>query len=351
MKKNLLLYVLMMACSLPFFTSCGDDDDPTPPVNPTETTWKDGIGKYGNEGVGTLKINDATPATSKTVTIAAGSGETAKITLTNVVPEDATVEIDNVTMTKTDANYTFSTETTVNGTLITVTGTLSGIPATKDAAVVKALDIKVTRKVTSPLVGSWKLNFGENGAEVFIDVVSNDSVADMQYAQLGQQLGGMIAQKVTAVTSKFPENGIFDVSWVPVGSTEETTSPIVSLIGIQYFTIENQLFMSMDKSLLDMINMYPALGDIDLEPLLALLTDKGGYYALPINMKMEGNSASFYISKDLIAAIIPVVAPLLTSVIEDLPPAQAAIVKAMLEQLPAFIASCEKFDVGLGFSK
>ncbi|MDR0430933.1 MAG: DUF4925 domain-containing protein [Tannerellaceae bacterium] len=359
MKKNFLMYLLMTAFTVAFFAACGGDDDkpkpgpgPTPGgggKTPTETTWKDGVGTYDGN---TLVIDGKAAATSqKSAAIAIGSGDDAKITLTNVLPDTASVEFDGVKMTKSESNYTFESETTVGATTISIKGTLSGIPATK-ADETKEFSINVTRKINSPIVGTWKLNFSEKGGDVFVDVKTGDAAVDKQYALLGAMLGGKMAEKVSAVTSILTDNGAFDVNWVKQGEKDPTGMPpaIQSMVSIQYFVSENQLFVALDKSLLPLLGVF--LGDnFNMDSLLALMVDKGGYYALPVSMKVEGDSASFYMSKEMLGAVLVIATPILGNKLGDMDPVMAAMLKAMLEQLPELIKKSEKFDVGLNFSK
>lgn len=355
MKKNFLLCLFMMAFSVTFFTACGDDDDDKKENGggSTETTWKDGAGTYKKDGGdGVLKLNDAEPAATKIVSLAA-SGDNAKITLTNVVPDDATVEFDNIEMKKADGNYTFESEKAVGTTTIKISGTLSGIPATKAYAAAKTLDIKVTRKITSPLAGTWKLNFDEKtGADVYFDVSTDDPKNDAAFAYLGPKLGGMMAQKVTAVSAIFGEDGIFDVNWVKQGETDPTvlssiTRPMAG--DLMYFASESQLFLVLDKAILPVISVLA--GDIDIDSLLKLLVDKGDYYALPMSMVINGDKVSFYTEKEMLNAILPIVHPMLAGLGEQLPPALAGQVGPLLEKLPEIVPNAEKFNVGLNFSK
>lgn len=361
MKKNFLLYLFMMAFSITFFSACGDDDDDDKggggEGNGTATTWKDGVGTFKKDGGSTvLKINGVDPETdSKSVTLAT-SGDNAKITLTNVVPDDATVEFDNIEMKKSDSNYTFSSEQTVGTTTVSIEGTLSGIPATKADAVVKTLDVKVTRKITSPIAGTWKLNFTEAGGDVYFDVNSGDAETDAAFAQLGAMLGGMMAQKVTDVTTIFGEDGIFDVNWVKQGETDPTVMPptVKGIVGeIMYFASETQVFLTLKKSLMPMLEIaLPALGvDIDIDALIELMVDKGDYYALPINMTVDGDKVSFYSEKEMLITVLPLVSPMLAGLAEQLPPEQAAAFGPLLENLPTILANAEKFNIGLNFVK
>ncbi|MDH6304420.1 hypothetical protein M2459_001153 [Parabacteroides sp. PF5-5] len=361
MKKNFLLYLLMMVFSITFFSACGDDDDdpkePETPTNPTETTWKDGLGTFkggDKDNAYVLKINDGEPAQTKSVALAAGTGENAKITLTNVLPDGAAIEIDNVEMKKSDNTYSFETTKTVGTTEISVSGKLEGIPATKANAAKEAqktLAINVSRKIVSPLAGTWKLNFDPTGGDVQFNVSTGDPATDMMIGAMGPMLGGMMAQKVTDVTVYFNEDGLFDVNWVKTGEEEATGMPdaIKGMVTINYLASENQVFMALDKSLVSLLGMLDLSSyGLELEDLLALLVEQGDFYLLPINMAIEEDGVSFYASKELLGAVAPMLLPMLGGI--ELPEGMENIA-TLLENLPTIIENSETFNVHLGFTK
>jgi hypothetical protein len=372
MKKNLLLYLLMMAFPVTFFSACGDDkkDDGggiTPPA-PKATTWKDGAGAYKAGDASTLlKIDGKDTEPTKSVTLIAGSGDNAKITLTNLVPDGATVEFDNVEMTKSGNDYTFSSEATVGTTTVAISGTLSGVPATK-ADEAKTLDIKIARKIDSPIAGTWKLHFvdrmGNRFGDVFFDVNTGDSITDMGIIQgLGSALGGMLAQKVTGVTATFTEDGIFDVTWVNQGETESTGMPVEvkQMVRIMYFASEGQVFLALDKMLIPVLEGLASIKEFDITTLLASMIDKGGYAALPLNIKpfsgripepdVIPTGYTFYIEKEMALAALPVIAPMLGGLGQQMPSEMAAQAGPVLQNLPEIIANSEIFNVGLNFVK
>jgi hypothetical protein len=372
MKKNFLFYLLMMALPITFFSACGDDkkDDGgggsgggTTPT-PTATTWKDGVGAYKTGDASTLlKIDGEAPKeTTKSVTLTTGSGDNAKITLTNLVPDTAAVEFDNVEMTKSGDNYTFSTETTVGTTTITISGTLSGIPATK-ADEVKTLDVKIERKINSPIASTWKLNFTERGADVFFDVSTGDPMNDIVIPQVfGSVLGGMLAQKVSNVTAVFTEDGTFDVTWVNQGETESTGMPdaVKKMVKIMYFASEDQIFLALDKALVPMLETMASAQKIDITTLLPKLIDKGDYSALPLNITIESiptavtiapAGVSFFIEKEMVLAALPLITPMLSGLEQQMPPEAAAQIGPMLQNLEQIVTNSEKFNIGLNFVK
>jgi hypothetical protein len=368
MKKNFLFYLLMMVFSITFFSACGDDkkDDDggiTPTPTPTATTWKDGVGAYKTGDTSTvLKIDgEDLKETTKLVTLATGSGDNAKITLTNLVPDDATVEFDNVEMAKSGNDYTFSSATTVGTTTITISGTLSGVPATK-ANDTKTLDVKIARKIDSPVAGTWTLHFTERGAGVSFDVSTGDSANDIAIPQLlGSALGGMLAQKVTDVTATFSENGIFDVTWIKQGEAEPTGMPegVKQMVEIMYFASDDQVFLALKKTLIPMLEGLASVNKLDITTLLASMIDKGDYAALPLNIKPFSGRVpqpdtiptgyTFYIEKEMVLTALPIIAPMLGDLGQQMPSEAAAQVGPMLQNLPEIVANSEIFNVGLNF--
>jgi hypothetical protein len=369
MKKNFLFYLLMMALPITFFSACGDDkkDDGgggsgggTTPT-PTATTWKDGVGAYKTgDGSTLLKIDGEAPTeTTKSVALATGSGDKAKITLTNLVPDAAAVEFDNVEMTKSGDNYTFSTETTVGTTTITISGTLSGIPATKADAVTKTLDVKIERKINSPIAGTWKLNFvermGSRFGDVNFEVSTGDPATDMGFTQgFGPALGSMLAQKVTEVKAVFGENGTFDVTWVNQGETESTGMPeaVKRMVKIMYFASEDQIFLALDKALVPMLEaMVPE--NLDITELLASMI-KDDYLIVPLDfaeftgrvpvLDVIPTGYTYYMKKEMVLAVLPIIMPMLGN-LDGMPPQ----IGPMLQSLPEIVANSELFNVGLNF--
>jgi hypothetical protein len=339
MKKN-CLFLFMVICAGIFFTSCGGDDK-----NPANSaTWKNALGTYNAEG--TLKlisINDNNVVGElKSVTLAAGTGENAKVTLTNIVPDNATVEIDNVKMTKDgDNGYTFVGEATVGETIVTVAGGLTGVSDNS-----KSLTLNVTRKITSPLAGTWKLGFTQAGANIVVNIKPANETID----GLSPLLSSLLAQEVTDVTVVLGEDGTFDVNWTETGKSEPVGMPdfVKQLVTIQYFISDGKLYLSLDKSLVPLLAALPIPEGIDLNAIISALTeDKGGFIALPIGITSGNNTVTFYIGKEA-GAILQMLTPVLTG---DLPAELSGIVSQIIESLSSAMAESEIFTIGLGFVK
>ncbi|GHT30028.1 hypothetical protein AGMMS49574_08480 [Bacteroidia bacterium] len=345
MKKNWLLYLFMIVCMSSFFTSCDKDDD-----KPTTPEWKEALGDYKADGALKLIINTqaatAQSAAPQSATLAAGTGENAKITLKNILPEEAEVAIDNVVPTKSGGDYTFSGTATVGSTSVTLTGKLTGIKT--DA---RTLDLTVTRKIASSLVGNWALNLdGTNPAKaLYFNVKSSNPLGSSLGTVLPGVLGGMLIKSVSEVNIFLPETGLFNVNWKNQGDSEVTGMPdaIAQIVQIPWFESDGKLYIALSKDLLPLLAGIPGLPEgLDMNTLIALLVDKGGYYALPFNQVTSDGVTKFYFPKEILKNIVPILLPFLGSV-EGIP----ASVLPLLGQLPEIVASAETFDVGLSFAK
>lgn len=337
MKKN-LLYLFTVLCTLSFFTSCGDDDE-----KPNED-WKNFSKTYTGES---LKV---TGGAAGSVEVKATSEKAATIVLTNVIPDAATANID-----ATLAGASFSGETTVSDCLVKITGAI-------DAKGVLALT--VTREITSPVVGDWKLNIVEAGpakiASVYVGLKTGVPALDGQATMLQGAVGGMIGGKVSAVSSSLKKDGTVAISWTSIKGGEP--DPLGAMISsmLMYSVEKNQIFILLDKSLLTTI--LPLVGDkltdmgIKTEDILKLLVDKGGYYGLPINFTIEGSNATFYLAKEQIVPMLTAFGPMVNGMIDAAlaNPETDATTKALLSGLKAMLPAlpaAQQLDLGLVFSK
>ncbi|MDR1556340.1 MAG: hypothetical protein LBS88_04815 [Tannerellaceae bacterium] len=362
MKKNYLFYLFATVCVGFLFTSCGKDDlDPEPdPPDPVEVfSWKDAVGLYKAEGTLKLTLNEAEPTALKEVTLAVGAGENAKITLTNIVPDGATVEIDNVSMKKDgddDNAYTFTAESTLGLTTVSVAGSLTGI---REAT--RTLNLNVTRKITSPLAGRWKLDLSREDVDpasppiIYINVKTGDAVTDgILNTMLSPMLDGMLVQKVMDVAIELGEDGLFDVNWTDIYGSETGMPDFVKqIVSIQYFVEDGKVYLALDKSVLPLLAAIPLPEglDIDLNAIISSLAeDRGGFIALPISLELDTQSAKalFYAGKGMLQALLPIVAPMLTG---TLPEGLPEFVLQLIQGLPDIVAGAETFDIGLNFVK
>lgn len=357
MKKN-LWYLLLVVFSMNLFVACSDDDDPTPDPDPDptpveEVEWSDITGTYGSDYV---QLNGSEAASGKTITLGGSSSSTAVITLVNIIPEAESVEFDGIEMTESGTTYTFSTEKQVNETLVSIAGTITPTYLLEESTS-KGIDITVTRQITSGIAGDWTLNFTESGAD--FDIQTDSPVLMDIFSRLTPMVQGLLAARVEAVTLYLEEDGTFDFSWRTRGADADTNladvmaniggdmdlTPLMALLKIYYYTENSEVFyIALDKTLISTVGaMLPLFVEgLELEDILALMEDKGGYYALPINLKLEDNSAVFYLSKDQILKVAEI------PFIQDLLPAEYA---AMLPVITGAIETANQFDITMGFSK
>jgi hypothetical protein len=368
MKKKWLLYVFVVAGLCSVLTGCGKDgDDPEPPgiiVDPPsdEPTWKDALDTYKAEGTRKLVLN--APAlinvSQKTVKIEIGTGENAKLTLVNILPDDASVEVNNVTVTKTaDNDYLFAGETTVGAAQISVKGTLTGLKSDS-----QTFTLETSRKLNTPATGSWKLKLSQAGGDVRFIVKTGDIAMDMMYGAFGPLLGGMLAQKVTDVNVFLQEDGNFDLNWTIAGEDTPTGIPeAVKQMGVSipyFFDADGSLYLALDASLLTILSGLEQLQGIDINALLpsliqaGIVVSKGDYIAFSLSLQADEekpNDGLFYVKKETLGFLMPLVAPLFSSILEGLPEEVAANLGAVLQNMPEVVATAERFDIGIGFTK
>jgi hypothetical protein len=349
-----------------FISSCGKDDDPAKEPDPQdpveEVTWKDAAGAFKASGSNTLTVNGQalSPTSKQEVALATGEGESAKLTLLNILPEDAEVVFSNVNVTKDGENYNFTGNTTWGSSKITVTGSLEGVKTDS-----KKFNLSYSRLIESSIAGKWLLTFDkEKGGDVRLDVKGSSS--DDMFNILSGLLGGALAQKVSDVSLYFSRNGNFDVTWTNTGETTPTGMPdgIKDIIRIPYYERDGKVYIALDtvvlNSLMPMLeNLIPSDSGINLLEYMGklyadgILKDKGSYVALALNAKQEAEDKySFYISKETVSPLYNLLSgtllPLLSSVI---PPSVLPLVGPILEALPSTIQNSTQFDMGLGFTR
>lgn len=337
MKKN-LLYLFAVICTASFFTACSDDDEKV------DESWKEIAGTYKTDS---LNLNGET-VKDETISVAieALTAGTGSVELNNIVIGEAKVKLDvtlekltNATATKGYA-YSLKGESSNDDRQVSVEGTVSdGI-----------LTIKTTYKVVSPVVGAWNLNIAEDpsiGNSLSADIVMNVEGAegsDMMVQFMKPIIGQLLAQKVESVTVNYGEDGKLGISFktTEAGGNAESIMAIINMLDLRYYVQttdgKSQLYLAINKTFLEMGGQM--MGEEMLAAIKSLMVEAGNYYALPLNMAIDGNSAQFYVSKDFLVKVLPIVTPLV--------PADLAAYISMLEGL---ITGATTFDLGLGFSK
>ena len=122
MKKS-ILYLLAILFTTCCVTSCGDDDE-NKTTNGGEETWKELSKTYENDNLKLTMGETGLTAAGKNVKFDAQSATEGKITLTNVLPETASLEI-TTTMQEADGVYSFTGEAEANSNCkVAVNGTI-----------------------------------------------------------------------------------------------------------------------------------------------------------------------------------------------------------------------------------
>ena len=94
---------------------------------------------------------------------------------------------------------------------------------------------------------------------------------------------------------------------------------ITKMASIQYCVVDGKFMVTVDKNYVTVLTtlLQQAAGDkleaagISIDEIMKLLVDLGGYYGLPLNMKVDGSEATFYADKDLIVPVLTMIAPIL----------------------------------------
>ncbi len=305
MKKS-LLYLFTLLCSLGLFVACGGDDGD----DPVDESWKN-LSKTYQVDANEIKLTDVSLSGSeKSVVVNATSAEAATVKLTNIVPDDAEVTI-NGTLTKANDLYSISGEATVNDCKVSIDG---------DFDADGKLTLAVTRTLSSAITGNLALLITEvdymPGVSIpYVPVhwtaVTGVAAVDAQLAAVGPMLGGLIAGDVNAVNVTLGANGVFNVTWINVGETQPVGIPAVvaGIMGNILYTVKDgAVYIALDKSVMPMVMAAVELlaGEIeglDINKILALMTDMGGYYGLPISyVQAEGNT-TFVMGKDQLLGV------------------------------------------------
>lgn len=336
-KKGIYLFALV--CLAVFFTACKDDDDKN-----GKGGWENLSGTYEGAQKLAIKLNEMTlPVGYKSVTVSAASAEKASVVLTNILPETPALTLD-VALTEKAGAYSFAGEAAVADGTVTATGSFQG----------EMLTVSLSRKVTSPATGTWKLKFITSGttkaAAVYAHIVTGNATIDQTIQLMLPSLGALIAGKVEAVTPVLASDGIFSVTWRKVGASEDSGLPenIAAAISFQYCVLDGKVLLAIDKNYVELAGAF--LGDqlakygLKVEDITKLLVDLGGYYAVPLEMKTEGNEATFYVNKALVVPVATVAAPIVTPLLpENIQP----LVPTLVKLLP----TAEALDFGLVFTK
>lgn len=339
MKKN-LMYLFTLLCSLGLLVACSsDDDDPK-----VDEAWRELSDTYKDTSL-ELKLEgyqvSSTTGFEKTAVVNATSAEVATVKLNNVVPENKEVSIDaKLTQLKQGDGFTYSIsgETTVDGCKVAISGKFQD-----DGKLL----LDVTRTLSSAITGNLGLKFAEGvGVPIHWKAVTGIEVVDAQLAIVGPMLGGLIAQKVTAVNVVLGANGVFNVNWVKMGATTPTGMPdlVASMIGNILYTVKDGvIYVALDKSALSLLELLGGVlpEGINIEEILGLMTDMGGYYGLPIPYVQADGVTTFVMDKTQLIPILNVLSPILIPMLPE-------EMQSFAELLP-LLANAQELELGLPF--
>lgn len=118
MKKNLFFYVFAVLCTMPFFTSCSDDDEDTPVVIPID---EEIVGNYK----GTLNITvDAVnmPSVSQRISVTEAGSNAINLSIVDFAfsgIQVGDINLNNCALTENAGRYEFTGTTSVSATMLT----------------------------------------------------------------------------------------------------------------------------------------------------------------------------------------------------------------------------------------
>ncbi|MDF9831667.1 hypothetical protein [Parabacteroides sp. PF5-6] len=357
MKRN-LLYLFTLLCSLGLFVACSDDDDdpviPTPEepeVPVVDESWKDLSKTYKVAEHSITLTGVALTSAEKEVVVAATSATAASVSLKNVVPDAAEVSI-SATLAKSGETYSVNGNATVDDCKIVISGEI-------DAS--KKMTLAITRTLSSAVTGNLALLVTEAElypeqapgvmmpyVPVYWHAVTGDPATDAALETVGPMLGGLIAGKVSAVNATLSPEGVFNVNWTKLGETEPTGMPefVAQLTNIYYTAKDGVIYVALDKSIVAMVGILGGALEqygINVEQILALLTDMGGYYGLPIAYVEADGIITFKLAKEQLLAVLELAGPALVG---SLPEEMQGFAQ-LLQALPM----AQELELGLPFIK
>ena len=337
MKKS-ILYLLAILFTTCCVTSCGDDDE-NKTTNGGEETWKELSKTYENDNLKLTMGETGLTAAGKNVKFDAQSATEGKITLTNVLPETASLEI-TTTMQEADGVYSFTGEAEANSNCkVAVNGTI------KDGV----LSVVFNRTLSGSLVGDWSLVYTNGIAGIYLNFVTGTALDQLINVGIPAFLGQKLAGKVEAVKVNLPENGIFNVAWRKTGeASDQDLSAVASMVVLPYTILDGKFVLALDKNYMTLLSslLEGKLAELGLsmDQMTAMLTDLGGYYGVALNVKEEGNTTTFYADKSMTSVLLPILIPIFA-------PSMSETEQALIDQILPLLPTAEQADLGLTFQK
>lgn len=337
MKKS-ILYLLAILFTTCCVTSCGDDDE-NKTTNGGEETWKELSKTYENDNLKLTMGETGLTAAGKNVKFDAQSATEGKITLTNVLPETASLEI-TTTMQEADGVYSFTGEAEANSNCkVAVNGTI------KDGV----LSVVFNRTLSGSLVGDWNLVYANGIAGIYANFVTGSALDQLINAGIPALLGLKLAGKVEAVKVNLPENGIFNVAWRKTGeASDQDLSAVAAMVVLPYTILDGKFVLALDKNYMDLLStlLGSKLAELGLsmDQMTAMLTDLGGYYGVALNVLEANNTTTFYADKSMTSVLLPILIPIFA-------PSMSETEQALIDQILPLLPTAEQADLGLTFQK
>ncbi|MEG1543142.1 MAG: DUF4925 domain-containing protein [Tannerellaceae bacterium] len=304
MKKN-LLYLFTVLCSLSFFSSCSDDD---------KNNAADFSGTYAGEN---LKMTYAGVEMAKTLTV-----DKTSVTLKSIVPGEA-----DLVIPCTFVDNAFSGNSKTAAREVTIEGTI----------VDKKMSAKVSTKIIHALAGNTYATTPQSLSLAYETPMKTitfmgDKAYDPKYLPgLVNAMGGaMLAGMLQDVT--FNEDGTIVASYIK--DKKVVTSPK----GYAFYNImDNKIIVSVNVAMIRKPKSKASANP--LEAIMAMLEN-----GLPIGLAMNGNTASFIVTRDMMLPFMDVL-PIIGGMVD------VQLVKMLANEIPVIVKGSTKFDLSLNLTK
>lgn len=298
----------------------GDEDGGDGEEEEQKYTWEDFVTAYSNQ-YDNFKISNVIASNGKTVDITVAGEGIVDIPFNNIVPESESFEVTGVELEEDENNkFSFVAVERFSGSEVTVIGNFS---MTKNDE--PQLNIEIDRYMESDIVEKWHIK--ESGLlSVYAKGLFNVDLSSLFTSVMGM-FNPMITEAVEDVVLDFNQNGLLEISWtdlegnnsnlyqalagaIPGGFINEAA--IRSLLSIEYITNveDGTVTIAIDKKLMELFSnplIGGMLGDFNIDEILELLDDMGGYYGLALGYTIAGSDIQFRVEKELVNQLIPLV--------------------------------------------
>ena len=390
MKKKLsLLYLIGLFCTVSLMTtSCSDDKNGGTPgpegVNATYST-------SSTDNVLALTYS-AKPLIGKDVTFNTTDGETAPMTLKNILPGEVTTTLANVPLTLNSAGTVYSFD---------ATDAQEGARTVKFSGTVEKGKMALNLTVTMPdneLTGKWTMPFVVTNSVITLSPVYMDWAVSPNSED--QETNGKVTSTVTGLLSMAPGMAgkvlAACLRSVTFGKDGNITAEYASLDGIDiqndimmsetfpyvrpesdwtaspvnlctYYVKNNKVYVvpSIDMIMAAVGSNAGAkmksentggIGDIigGLDPALIAKITEWLTTGVPLNIKTENGITSLYLDKDSLSPFFPLLSSMTDTIVSLIPEDMAGLLPFIgihLDLLPEVLTATTKLDIGLNLEK